>query len=218
MFYNHVRPDRQSIDIRQVNEDGTRYYETPDGSKYPSVTTVLSEYSKQAIAEWRARVGEEVANKTTRIASGRGTRIHQLCEDYIQNKPIEYKNPLDQVMFNSMKPLLHRINNVHVQEHGMYSNYLRLAGTVDCIAEFDGKLSVIDFKTASKQKRSDWIENYFMQCSAYAVMYEELYREPINRLVVIIGVDDDEPQLFEQRRDNWVNRLIDYRNLYEERK
>lgn len=218
MMFNHVRPGRSSVDIKQVNSDSGRQYQIPGGKLYPSVTTVLSEYSKQAITEWRNRVGEDEANRVTRVASSRGTRIHKLCENYLGNNPTEYKTPLDRVMFESMKPLLHRIGNVHVLEHSMYSNHLRLAGTVDCVAEFDGKLSVIDFKTASKQKRPEWIENYFMQCAAYAVMYEELYGEPVSRLAVMIGVDDDEPQLFQEKRDTWVGRLINYRNLYEERK
>ena len=215
MKYNHVRPDIKKFELKQVNESGTRYYQTADGNKFPSVTTVLAEYSRQGIQEWRARVGEEVANKKSAQASGRGTRIHKLCEDYINNLEIGDVMPYDAAMFNSMKPELHRINNVHVQEHRMYSNHLRMAGTVDCIAEFDGKLSIIDFKTASKPKNPAWIENYFMQCSAYAVMYEELYNEPISKIVLIIGVDDDDPQVFVEKRDNWVSRLIEYRDLHE---
>ena len=218
MFFNHVRPDLKKVILEQVNENGTRYYVTPEGNKYPSVTTVLSEHSRQAIAEWRAKVGEEQANKVSAQASGRGTRIHKLCEDYIDNKDIQYKNPLDRAMFESMIPILRRINNVHCQEHRMYSDHLRMAGTVDCIGEFDGKLSVIDFKTASKAKKPDWIKNYFMQCSAYAIMYEELYGEPINRTVVIIGVDDDYPQVFVQTRDDYVDKLLYYRDFYEEKR
>lgn len=218
MYYNHVRPDLKKVNIKQVNEDGTRYYLTEDGSKYPSVTTVLSEYSRQGIAEWRAKVGAEAANKKTAAASGRGTRIHKYCEDYINNLDPNIKNPFDFEMFTSMMPALHRIQNVHAQEHGMYSNYLRMAGTVDCIGEFDGRLSIIDFKTASKPKKQDWIQNYFMQCTAYAIMYEELYQTPIDKIVVIIGVDNEEPQVFVEKRDNWVEQLIKYRDLHEKGK
>ena len=201
--------------LEQVNENGTRYYVTPEGNKYPSVTTVLSEHSRQSIAEWRAKVGEEEANRVSVKASGRGTRIHKYCEDYINNETFTIPNIFDREMFESMKPELHRINNVHAQEHRMFSNYLRMAGTVDCIGEHDGRLSIIDFKTATKPKRPEWIKNYFMQCCAYAIMYEELYKEPIQKLVVIIGVDNNEPQVFVEKRDNWVEQLLYYRDFNE---
>ena len=215
MYYNHVELELKAFGLKQVNEEGSRYYQTEDGSKYPSVTTVLSEYSRQGIAEWRAKVGAEVANKKTAAASGRGTRIHKYCEDYLKNLDPNIKNPLDFEMFTSMMPELQRINNIYAQEHQMYSDYLRMAGTVDCIAEFDGKLAVIDFKTASKPKKEEWIQNYFMQCSAYAIMFEERYGIPISKTVVIIGVDDEPPQVFVSKRDKYVDKLLEYRDIHE---
>lgn len=204
-------------ELKQINESGTRYYETQAGNKYPSVTTVLSEYGRKGIMAWRAKVGEEEAKKITTRASIRGTAIHKHCEDYINNTPPVIKTPDQVELFNTLKPYLHRINNVYAQELRMYSDHLRMAGTVDCIAEFDGVLTVIDFKTAKKLKEKDYIENYFMQCSAYAVMFEERFGIPINRTAVLIAVEENTPQLFQEKRDTYINKLIYYRDLYEKR-
>lgn len=216
-MFNHVQLDREVPKLQQVNENGTRYYVTPEGNKYPSITTVLSAYNIGHIMEWRKRVGEEQANKISRQASGRGTRIHTLCEKYIDNEVPVFKSPLDQELFNSFKPTLHRINNVYAQELRMYSDHLRIAGTVDCVAEFDGVLSVIDFKTAKRAKNKEDIENYFMQCSAYAIMFEEQFGIPVAQTVVAIAVDDDEPQVFIERRNTHVKRLLYFRDLYEKK-
>lgn len=215
MNFNHVALDKEIPKLTQVNENGTRYYVTMEGNKYPSITTVLSAYNQKAIYEWRQRVGEEEANRISKQASGRGTRIHTLCENYLNNEKPEFKNPLDIEMFDSFKPVLHRINNIYAQEIRMYSDHLRIAGTVDCVAEFDGKLSVIDFKTARKPKREEDIENYFMQATAYAIMFEERFGIPVGRTVIAIAVDDETPQVFVNRRDGYVERLLYYRDLYE---
>lgn len=214
-MFNHVDINQEIPKLKQVNENGTRYYVTPEGKKYPSVTTVLAEYNRKEIYEWRQRVGEEKANKISRQASVRGTSIHKLCEDYLNNKALDIKAPDKLEMFRSFTPLLNRINNIHAQEIRMYSDHLRMAGTVDCIAEFDGKLTVIDFKTSSRLKDKLKIENYFMQCSAYAIMFEERFDIPISRTAVLIAVDGHEPQLFLEKRDNYVEKLIHYRDLYE---
>ena len=217
MLFNHVHLDREVPKLQQLNESGTRYYVTPEGNKYPSITTVLAAYNIGYIMEWRKRVGEEEANKISQKASGRGTRIHTLCEQYIDNKAPVFKSPLDQELFNKFKPTLHRINNVYAQELRMYSDHLRIAGTVDCVAEFDGVLSVIDFKTSKRLKNKSDIENYFMQCSAYAIMFEEQFKIPVAQTVVAIAVDEEEPQVFVERRNTHVKRLIYFRDLYEKK-
>ena len=216
-MFRHVKLDREVPKLQQVNENGTRYYVTPEGNKYPSITTVLSAYNLNAIMEWRQRVGEEEANKISRKASSRGTRIHKLCEDYLDNKTPEFKSPLDAETFETFKPVLHRIDNIHAQELRMYSDHLRIAGTVDCIGEFDGKLSVIDFKTARKLKNKEQIENYFMQAAAYAIMFEERFQIPVARTVIAIAVDEEEPQVFIEKRDNYVMSLLNFRDLYEKK-
>lgn len=214
-MYTHVKLEREIPKLTQVNEDGTRYYLTPQGNKYPSVTTVLAEYNRKHIYEWRQRVGDEAANNISRKASSRGTRIHKACEDYLNNQEPVLENLLDKELFNKFKPVLGDINFIHAQEIRMYSDYLRMAGTVDCVAEFNGRLSIIDFKTASKRKEKHSIGNYFMQCSAYAIMFEEQFNIPVSQIVVAVAVEDDFPQVFLEKRDNYAKELIRYRDLYE---
>jgi genome maintenance exonuclease 1 len=215
MKFNHVKLEGVVPKLQQVNEEGTRYYVTPEGNKYPSITTVLSAYNIKEIMAWRKRVGDEEANKISRQASSRGTRIHTLCEQYLDNKELTFKTPLDTETFNRFKPILHRINNIYAQEIRMYSDHLRIAGTVDCVAEFDGKLSIIDFKTSKRLKNEEDIENYFMQVSGYAVMFEERFGIPVNRVVVAIAVDDQDPQVFVAKRDTYISNLLNFRDLYE---
>lgn len=214
-MFRHVYSERTLPKLTQLNQDGTRFYVTPEGNKYPSVTTVLSEYSRKGIQEWRNKVGYEQANKIASKASTRGTKLHKACEDYLNNKEPVFKTPFEKELFETVKPILGQINNIHAQECRMYSDHLRMAGTVDCIAEFDGKLAVIDFKTAFKMKEASYIENYFMQCSAYAIMYEERFGIPINKTIVIIAVEESVPQIFFETRDRHVKRLLEYRDLYE---
>ena len=196
--------------------DGNRVYHTPDGKHYPSVTTVLSAHTKKGILEWRERVGEEEANRVSRKAAFRGTRFHNMAEKYLQNELSGGDFSLmDYEMFKVAQPMLDRIDNIRAQESTLWSHHLRLAGRVDCIAEFDGKLSVIDFKTARREKDEEHIQHYYMQAAAYAIMFEERTKIPINRLVIAIVVEDGFMQVFESRRDKHVNSLLYYRDLYE---
>lgn len=217
-FY-HVGVDLEYDDLESETINGKRFYVTPDGKQYPSVTTVTGLHSKKAIMEWRKRVGEETANKISTQASTRGNKVHALCERYLNNE-IYYKQgfgltELD--MFYKIKPTLdEKISNIHALEIPLYSNHLRVAGRVDCIAEYNKKLSVIDFKTSTKEKKEQYIQNYFMQCSAYAVMYEELTKVPITNLVVIIAVQEGNVQVFTKKRDDYIKEFISYRNLFDE--
>jgi hypothetical protein len=216
-MFNHVNVNIP--EIRTENINGGRYYVTPTGVKYPSITTVLSILSKKAIMEWRKRVGAEEANKISTKAARRGTNVHQMCEDYLNNKEyITNKTmPVDKEMFGTLKPILdERINNIHTQEATLYSDYLGVAGRVDCIAEFDGRLSVIDFKTSRKLKKKEWISNYFQQASAYCVMYEERTGIPIDQIVILIAVDEEEPQVFIEKRDNHIHDCIETIAIYKE--
>ena len=189
--------------------DGKRFYVTPSGP-LPSITTVLSILSRDSIKKWRERVGEDTANAISTKASRRGTNVHKMCEDYINNE-LDTKKflPNDRQTFNSIKPVLDtHLNNIYAQEVPLWSEYLGVAGRVDCIAEWDGKLAVIDFKTSRKPKKKEYISNYFQQCSAYAVMWEERTGIPINKIVVVIAVDDEEPQIFEEKRDNYIYECV----------
>jgi genome maintenance exonuclease 1 len=216
MIFNHVKV-KEFEKLEQVTlPNGTRHYVTPGGKKYPSVTTILGAQSKQGILEWRKKIGEAEANKISRAAASRGTKLHTHVENYLNNvNPIEEKTIFQKELFDSILPHLHRIDNIHLQEERLYSDHLRLAGTVDCIGEFDGKLAVIDFKTSGRQKEKEWIHSYFMQCAAYAIMYEERTGIPISKLVVLIAVEGDSPQVFIEKRDNWVAELLKCRDSYE---
>jgi genome maintenance exonuclease 1 len=219
MTFVHATPYEISK-LNRVEEGGKRYYLTPSGNKYPSVTTVSSIFAKEGIIEWRKSVGEEEATKITTQAAVRGTAVHKLCEDYINNDAnyLTGHMPVNIESFNNIKPLLDKsISNVVMLECPLYSDYLRVAGTVDCIAEWNGRLSIIDFKTSRKVKKRDWIENYFMQEAAYAVMFEERTGKKVSQLVTVIAVDNEDPQVFIEHRDEWIWKFIDARSEFERR-
>ena len=216
MMFNYC-PPKDLADLKsQTFPDGKRYYTTPDGVKLPSVTTVIGAKGKQAILEWRKRVGEEEANKISRKATSRGTNVHTLCERYLNNESLGDIMPDAKEMFLPLKPLLNRINNIHYQECALWSVQLGMAGRVDCIAEFDGVLSVIDFKTSRRVKKVEDIDNYFAQCVAYACMYEELIGVGIDQIVIIMAVEGSEPLLFIEKTDNYLNTLLEYIKFYHE--
>jgi genome maintenance exonuclease 1 len=214
---------RIAIDLKIPEAETTghgRFYRTPEGNLYPSVTTVMSHASKESIKAWRERVGEEEANKISNQAATRGTKIHDLCENVLLNNDIDTNNLslLDKQMWDRfcpavLDPLI--LNNIHALEDPLYSDHLRMAGRVDCIAEWEGKLSVIDFKTSRKSKKKEWIDNYFMQCTSYAIMFEEMTGIPVPQIVVAIAVEDEFPQVFVEKRDNYVTKLLDLRLDYE---
>lgn len=200
-------------DMDTITTEEGRKYVTPEGLNLPSVTTVLSILSRDSIRKWRERVGEEEANKISTRASRRGTSVHEIIEKYIDNDP-DYREGYTPDVIESflvMQPILDGlIGTVYAQEAPLYSTHLGLAGRVDCVAEFDGQLSIIDFKTSRKKKKKDWIQQYFMQEAAYAVMWEERTGQPITQLVTLISVDgEDKPQIFVEHRDNWIRPLKD---------
>ena len=212
-MFNHVDIGDLPKLARITNSDGTRVYETPTGKKYPSVTTVTSLLKRDIILEWRKRVGNEEANKISSAAGKRGTRIHTLCEKYLKNDIINI-NMFDSENWKNIKPYLHKINNIRVLEQALFSHHLEVAGTVDCIAEYEGKLAVIDFKTSRRNKTRDDIHDYFMQCSAYAVAFEEMTKIPVPNLVVLIATDEDGVLEFKEKRDRWIGEFIELRQNY----
>ena len=211
-MFEFVKLPELDFDLQSKTEDGGRKYVTPNGDAYPSVTTILSAYNKKAIQEWRERVGEEAANKISTQASTRGTRLHSLCESYLLNElsPLKLNSvmPDAKELFVKIKPKLDdNIGKIYSLEQALYSDKLRIAGRVDCIAEWNGELSVIDFKTASKEKNEEWIQNYFMQCSAYAEMFEERTGRPINQIVVAIAVANGDTQIFVKQKEDYLRGL-----------
>jgi genome maintenance exonuclease 1 len=207
-FIKHDFPSLKRVDSPQG-----RVYQTITGLKYPSVTSVLSMMDKSSLYEWRKRVGEEEANRVSARAARRGTAIHSLCEEYLYGKNPE-PSMFDAQTFNSIKPHLDKIDNIHALESKLYSDYLQVAGTVDCIAEFDGRLSVIDFKTSRRLKSREDIPGYFIQTAAYAVAFEERTGIPVSRLVIIMAVDDEQPLIFKEKRDDWIDQFIELREAY----
>lgn len=201
-------------------DDGKRYYTTPTGMILPSVTTVIGAKGKQSIMEWRQRVGEEEANRVSRFAAGRGTKMHNIVEKYLLNETIEWNNEMPDgvYMFRKIARELKNINNIHYMEEALWSERLGIAGRVDCIAEWKGKLSVIDFKTSQKEKKKEHIQNYFAQCTAYAMMYEELIGVPIDQIVVLMAVDEGVFQVFEEKTSEHIDSLFEYIKFYHENK
>ncbi len=212
--------DLQRLPRRNVN--GSRLYETPDGSFYPSVTTITGQMNKKAIQEWRARVGEKKANEITKVAAARGTSVHKLCEHYILGTMDDVKiMPSNREMFTSMaNHLAEKVGKVYAVEGFLYSDFLRSAGQVDMIAEYNGVLSVVDFKTSKKKKNPDWIENYFVQEAAYSFMFEERTQLQVGQLVTVIGVDgEEEPQVFiknTKERNQYLLKFLELRELYDQ--
>jgi genome maintenance exonuclease 1 len=200
--------------LNRIDGGPSRLYETPSGELYPSVTSVLGMLSANSIQEWRNRVGEEEANRISNRASSRGTRIHTLCEDYL-TKGVAKPDMFDAEMFNSIRPHLDKINNIHALETPLYSNYLQVAGTVDVICEYNKKLSIVDFKTSSRIKSRDDIHSYFMQCSAYAYMFYELTGVVVPNILIIMGVEHElNAFIYEERVVDWLEKFIEIRKQY----
>mgnify|MGYP003949971763 FL=1 len=205
---------------RKTSEEGRKYF-TPEGNAYPSITTVLGILSVDGIMKWRKRVGEEEANKISHQAATRGTSVHKLAEDYIDNVD-DWKGkamPNNLYTFSHLKNIIdNRLNNVWFQEEYLYSDRLKCAGQVDCIAEFDGELSIIDFKTSRKPKKIEWITNYFIQASFYAAAFYERTGVPIKQGVILITVDHNEPQVFKINTHDYLQQFLDVRQKYKELK
>ena len=218
-MYNHKTINLP--EIKATTTDGVRLYETPEGNKYPSITTVLSVRNKKGLFEWRKRVGEDVANYVARKAANRGTSVHHMCEDYINNDFDEEKHKkkfLPYVLFNQLREsVLQKIDNVNAQECGLYSDKYKVAGRVDCIAEYDGKLSIIDFKTSSKERSDDWNESYYIQASAYAEMFEERTGIEINQVAILVVTEDGVVQEFVKNKTEYLPMLTDTIKEWEEK-
>lgn len=211
----HEKIDLGYDDLSAETTAKGRVYVSPDGTRYPSITTVLSLLSRDAIAAWRARVGEEEANKVSYRASTRGTKVHEIVEQYLDNEHDPTKwTPDILASLENLKPYLHRIDKIYEQECPLYSKYLGVAGRVDCVGVFDGVPSIIDFKTSKRIKKKEKITNYFMQEAAYAIMWEERTGMPIVNLVTIMDVDNEQPLLFVEHRDNWTKQLLETIEMY----
>ena len=215
-YYTHKPTKLTELTTQTVNFK--RFYETPDGKLYPSITTVLSTRNKKGLFEWRKRVGDEVANYVARTSAARGTAVHHMCEDYLNNFPTEWpdkwkeheKKFLPFCLFKQLEnKVLQKIDNIRSQECALFSNKYRVAGRVDCIAEYDGKLSIIDFKTSTKERNDEWNENYYIQASAYAEMFEEQTGTPIEQIVILVVTEDGAVQEFVKEKYDYIPLLVE---------
>ena len=220
-LFNHVGLDPIEMSAEMV--DGKRVYLTPTGDKFPSVTTVISNNKEKmaGIARWRARVGEDKANNISKRSTNRGTKYHSIVEDYFNNN-LDLKKyskfPLPVLMFQHSRDILDRINNIYLQEAALYSKHLELAGRVDCIAEYDGVLSIIDFKTAVEPKREKYLYDYFVQETAYACMLQENYGLSVKQLVTIVACENGETQVVvHPPKKEFFMKLMSYIDEYQER-
>ena len=216
MAFDHVELDLQPLEREHI--DGVRYYKIPDEEeliKMVSITSVTSHFNKEIFVKWRKRVGNEEADKITKAATGRGTDMHTLTEHYLKNEDLPKVRPISDFLFKISKGHLNKINNIYALEGPLYSKELGIAGTVDCIAEYDGELAIIDFKTSKKPKPRNWIEHYFVQCMAYGCMLYEMTGISIKKLVIIMACENGECVIYEERdKAKYIKLLGKYINKF----
>ena len=210
MTFNHIKSTFKWPKVKRKNINGVRHYIDADENIYHSVTKVTGSIPNQGLEAWKEKVGEDVANHVMIKAGLYGTRLHTICEDYLNNmENIVCKDLLSRAHFDNIKPLLEPINNIHGLEVQMFSKRMGLAGTVDCVADYDGKLSVIDFKTSSKKKPEEWIEGYFLQATAYALMWEENTGQQIDQIVILMSGEDITQTVFIKDKAQYTDRLFE---------
>ena len=213
-MFTQIEVDYPSLSRETIG--GVRYYDTPNGKKLVSITSIISHYQREVFREWRARVGNDEANKITKQATSRGTDMHTCTEYYLKNLKIPQVQPLSEMLFKQAKPTLNKIDNIHAQEQALFSYELGVAGSVDCIAEYTGEsgepeLAVIDFKTSKKPKPRAWIDSHFVQCAAYACMLYEMTGIMVKKFVIIMSCEDGEVKVYEEYdKRKYINLLSKY--------
>ena len=212
-MFNHVNLNLPKLSRKTV--DGVRYYQVEDGGEMldlVSITSVTSHKNRAKFAKWRKKVGNAEADRITKAATSRGTDMHTLTEFYLKNEqaPTDVL-PISKMLFNIAKPFLDSITNIHALESSMYSKELGIAGTVDCIAEYDGELAIIDFKTSKSPKPREWIDHYFVQCCAYACMLYELTGVTVKKFVIIMACEDGDCEVYIERdKSKYIKELVQY--------
>ena len=209
MMFNHVVMGIP--ELKRVTIDGVRYYDVPDGNKLVSITSVISWINREIFIGWRKSVGTQEADKITKASTSRGTDFHTLAEHYLKNEELPSVQPLSEYLFKQAKPQLSLIDDIVALETSLYSQKLGVAGTVDCIAQYDGELAVIDFKTSKKPKPREWIDHYFVQCAAYACMFYEMTGQIVKKFVIIMSCEDGECVVYEEYdKGKYIKLLSDY--------
>ena len=206
--FNFIDLDKSKLPVTKGKRiDGFRFY-NKDGKAYPSVTSVLGIKKKAELQGWREKIGEDVANWEMGRAARRGKATHLLVEEYLKGKTPSERGVLPLGLFKLLRPYIDQIDNIHLLETIMYSPKLTIAGQVDCVAEYNGKLSVIDFKTANKERQESWIDNYFLQTTAYAQMYEETFGKSIDQIVILLASEDGSVQNFVKEKKDYMTPLM----------
>ena len=211
-MFDHVELNLPKLERETI--DGVRYYSVPDEEellRLVSITSVTSHFNKEIFINWRKKVGNEEAERITKAATSRGTDMHTLVEYHLKNEKLPEVQPISDFLFKIAKTDLNRINNIYALEGSLYSKQLGIAGTVDCIAEYDGELAIIDFKTSKKPKPREWIEHYFVQCMAYGCMLYELTGISVKKLVIIMACENGECVVYEERnKSKYIKLLSEY--------
>ena len=214
--FKHIKQEYVLPELKRKNLDGRRVYRDNDGNQYESVTNVVGFKDKEALQQWRDKVGEDVANHISGKAMQLGTKMHNTIELYLNNEPLIENNIFANAHFNNIQSLVDKIDNIIGVEQRLCSKTLGLAGTADCLADYNGIKSIIDFKTSGKQKKEEWIDKYFMQTTAYSLMWEELTGESLQQIVVLISGEDGSLDEFIRDRDDYVESLHEVINLYKQ--
>jgi len=211
-MFNHV--DLNLTPLEREHIDGVRYYKIPDLEEFVklvSITSVTSHFNKEIFINWRKKVGNETADKITKAATRRGTDMHTLTEYYLKNDNLPDVPPISEFLFKIAKGEINKIDNIHALEGPLYSKELGIAGTVDCIAEYNGELAIIDFKTSKKPKPREWVEHYFVQCMAYGCMLYELTGIAVKKLVIIMACENGECIVYEEYdKAKYIKLLSEY--------
>jgi len=210
-MFNHIEIAELPKIIQKTQPNGKRTYITPDGNEYPSVTTVLGNKEKPWLKDWRKMLGDKKADKESKRCADRGTAIHELAEKFLNNEEIIKKNYKPEYIsgFNKLKLRLKKVDNIRAQEVGLYSDMLKVAGTVDLVADYEGVLSIVDFKTSTNNKTKEMCHDYFKQCTAYALAWHERTGEAIEDIVIVISVERGlVPLVFKEKIENWISPLL----------
>ena len=211
-MFEHVELDLPKLSRETI--DGVRYYSVPDEDellKLVSITSVTSHHNKDIFVKWRKKVGDAEADRITRQSTSRGTDTHTLTEAYLYNRELPEVQPLSKMLFQIYKSELNKISKVHALEGSLYSKELGIAGTVDCIAEYNGELAIIDFKTSKKPKPRKWVDHYFVQCMAYGCMLYEMTGIAVKKLVIIMTCENGESIVYEEYdKKKYIKLLTEY--------
>ena len=216
-FVHSTDCDDIEMGVREVI-DGRRVYVTPEGNVYPSITSILGQQPKPGIEEWKEKIGHQEANKIMKESAALGTMVHSLCEDYLYNEKLQCEDQEAISVFNRLRFLLGNIDNIYGIEVPLHSDILKVAGTADCVAEYNGVLSVIDFKTSRKPKREDWIEDYFIQAFFYSAAFFEMTGALPEQIVILVAVRNSfEVQVFRKpfkEMDTYIGKLLKIMKRY----